>query len=150
MKSTFKISLKAGEKIYVNGAVIRAERKTALEFLNDVQFLLEAHVLQVEDANTPLRQLYFIVQIMLMNNHVSNETRDMFRKSIAMLLAGFENPEIRNGLKTIDRLVGEGHLFEALRSIRALYPLEAATLRGEPAAAVETSAPFVYKRAVGE
>lgn len=149
MKSTFKISLKAGEKIYVNGAVIRVERKTSLEFLNDVQFLLEAHVLQVEDANTPLRQLYFIVQIMLMNHHISDETRDMFRKSIAMLLAGFENAEIRNGLKTIDRLVGEGHLFEALRSIRAMYPLEAAALRGEPADAADMAEPFAYRQAVG-
>ena len=29
--------------------------------------LLEAHVMNVEDVTTPLRQLYFIVQIMLMN-----------------------------------------------------------------------------------
>ena len=46
MKNTFKITLKPGEKIYVNGAVIKGERKTTLEFLNDVQFLLENHVLQ--------------------------------------------------------------------------------------------------------
>ena len=64
MKSTLKISLKANEKIYINGAVVRFDRKVTLEFLNDVQFLLENHVLQPEDASTPLRQLYFIVQVM--------------------------------------------------------------------------------------
>ena len=63
--STLKISLKANEKIYVNGAVIKTDRKVTLEFLNNVQFLLENHVLQAEDAHTPLRQLYFTVQIML-------------------------------------------------------------------------------------
>ena len=36
MKSALKITLKPGEKIYVNGAVIRAERKTTFEFLNEV------------------------------------------------------------------------------------------------------------------
>ena len=42
------------------------DRKVSLEFLNDVTFLLESHVIQVEDTTTPLRQLYFIAQTMLM------------------------------------------------------------------------------------
>lgn len=50
MKSTLRISLKSGERIFVNGAVLRVDRKVAVEFLNDVTFLLENHVLQPEDA----------------------------------------------------------------------------------------------------
>ena len=46
MSQTLRITLKANEKIYINGAVIRADRKVSLELLNDVQFLLENHVLQ--------------------------------------------------------------------------------------------------------
>ena len=57
MKNTLKISLRANEKIYLNGAVVRADRKVSIELLNDVQFLLESHVLQPQDASTPLRQL---------------------------------------------------------------------------------------------
>ena len=57
MKNTLKISLKPNEKIYLNGAVIRVDRKVTLELLNDVQFLLESHVLQIDEASTPLRQL---------------------------------------------------------------------------------------------
>ena len=44
MKSSFKIFLKANERIFINGAVIRVDRKVSLELLNDVQFLLENHV----------------------------------------------------------------------------------------------------------
>ncbi|MFO7460819.1 MAG: flagellar biosynthesis repressor FlbT, partial [Desulfatiglandales bacterium] len=66
MRKTLKISLKPNEKIYVNGAVLKTDRKVSLEFLNDVDFLLEAHVMQPEEAITPIRQLYFIVQVMLM------------------------------------------------------------------------------------
>jgi flagellar protein FlbT len=46
------ISLRAGEKIYVNGAVLRADRKVSIELLNDATFLLEAHVMKVEDASS--------------------------------------------------------------------------------------------------
>ncbi len=39
MKNTLKISLKANEKIYINGAVVRVDRKTTVELLNETQFL---------------------------------------------------------------------------------------------------------------
>jgi len=124
MKNTLKISLKPGEKIYLNGAVVRVDRKVTLELLNDVQFLLESHVLQMEEANTPLRQLYFILQVMLMNPTGANDAYDMFRRSLPLMIASFSDPEITGTLKHIDRMVSEGHVYEALKAIRALYPLE--------------------------
>lgn len=124
MKSTLRISLKPGEKIFVNGAVLRVDRKVALEFLNDVTFLLENHVLQPEDATTPLRQLYFIAQMILINPEGKEQSTAMFRKSIVMLLNCFRNDEVLAELKRIDGLVSAGRAFDALKSIRALYPIE--------------------------
>ncbi|MDX8454230.1 flagellar biosynthesis repressor FlbT [Mesorhizobium sp. VK9D] len=124
MTNTLKISLKPNEKIYINGAVIRVDRKVTIELMNDVQFLLESHVIQADQASTPLRQLYFIVQIMLINPIGAAEARDMFRRSLPMLIASFENQDICKGLKQIDRMVGEDDIYEALKAIRALYPLE--------------------------
>ncbi|MCR4264808.1 flagellar biosynthesis repressor FlbT [Nitratireductor sp. ZSWI3] len=124
MMSTLKISLKANEKIYVNGAVIRADRKVTLEFLNTVQFLLENHVLQAEDARTPLRQLYFTVQIMLMTPDNAEGARKLFGELLPRLLDNFSSERIRSGLKQIDQLVGNGQVYEALKEIRSLYPLE--------------------------
>ncbi len=124
MKNTLKISLKPNEKIYLNGAVIRVDRKVTLELLNDVQFLLESHVLQLDEASTPLRQLYFILQVMLMNPTGASEAYEMFRRSLPLMLASFADPEITGTLKHIDQMVGEGHVYEALKAIRSLYPLE--------------------------
>ena len=124
MKNTLKISLKPNEKLYINGAVLRVDRKVSIELLNDVQFLLENHVLQADEASTPLRQLYFIVQIMLMNPDGADQARAMFRKSLPLLLASFADEQIRTALKHVDRLVGEDHVYDALKAIRALYPLE--------------------------
>jgi len=124
MKNTLKISLKPNEKIYINGAVLRVDRKVSIELLNDVQFLLENHVLQADEASTPLRQLYFILQVMLMNPEGADQARMMFRKSLPLLLASFADEQIRSALKHVDRLVGEDHVYDALKTIRALYPLE--------------------------
>ncbi|MEP3300888.1 MAG: flagellar biosynthesis repressor FlbT [Hoeflea sp.] len=124
MKSSLRISLKAGERIFINGAVLRVDRKVALEFLNDVTFLLENHVLQPEQATTPLRQLYFIVQMMLINPEGADQAMNMFRKSVVMLLACFKNDEVLTELKHIDGMVTQGRAFEALKAIRALYPTE--------------------------
>lgn len=130
MTNTLKISLKPNEKIYINGAVIRVDRKVTLELMNDVQFLLESHVIQADQASTPLKQLYFIVQIMLVNPVGAAEARDMFRRSLPMLIASFDNQDICKGLKQIDRMVGENEIYEALKAIRALYPLERKALEG--------------------
>ena len=124
MKSTLRISLKSGERIFINGAVLRVDRKVALEFLNDVTFLLENHVLQLEDATTPLRQLYFIAQMMLINPKGKEQSLAMFRKSITMLLACFKDDEVLAELKRIDAMVVSGRAFDALKAIRGLYAIE--------------------------
>jgi flagellar protein FlbT len=124
MKSTLRISLKSGERIFVNGAVLRVDRKVAIEFLNDVTFLLENHVLQPEQATTPLRQLYFIAQMALINPEGAEQSIAMFRKSVIMLLSCFKNEEILAELKRVDALVTQGRAFEALKAIRGLYAIE--------------------------
>lgn len=151
MKNTLKISLKPNEKIYVNGAVVKVDRKATLEFLNDVQFLLQAHVLQPDQASTPLRQLYFIVQVMLMNPDGAPQAREMFRKSLPLLLASFADSQIRATLKHVDRLVGEGHVYDALKAIRSLYPFEEQALGGGEKRAVNANeAPGPRRRAGGD
>ncbi|MCD2179038.1 flagellar biosynthesis repressor FlbT [Rhizobium sp. C1] len=131
MKSTLRISLKSGERIFINGAVLRVDRKVALEFLNDVTFLLENHVLQPEQATTPLKQLYFIAQMILINPDGAHQSMVMFRKSISMLLTCFQNEEVLAELKRVDGMVSTGRAFDALKAIRGLYPIEEKILNNE-------------------
>ncbi|MGN8021211.1 flagellar biosynthesis repressor FlbT [Phyllobacterium sp. 22229] len=125
-----KITLRAGEKVYINGAILCADRKVSLEFLNDVTFLLESHVLQADETTTPLRQLYYAAQIMLINPLIRNEANITFKRMLANLLATFENPLMLKELKLIDEIVCNDRVFEALKAIRLLYPLEAQILSG--------------------
>ncbi len=134
MSGTLKITLKPNEKLYINGAVIRADRKVSLEFLNDVQFLLENHVMQPENASTPLKQLYFIVQIMLMTPTGAEEARKLFRDTLPKLLSAYADAQILATLKHVDALVSEDRAYEALKAIRGLYRVEEAILNPlEPA-----------------
>ncbi len=118
------ITLRAGEKLYINGAVIRVDRKATIELLNDVTFLLENHVMQADQATTPLRQIYFAVQVMLMDPGATAAATGLSRRLIESALQAFEDPAILAGLKTIAEQIERSRHFEALKSLRALFPLE--------------------------
>ena len=121
MNKSMRLGLKSGERLYVNGAVLRVDRKVNIELLNDVKFLLEAHVLQPEETTTPLRQLYFTIQMMLVDADNAKSTELMFRVLIATLQKTFENETILAGLKKVERQVAKDRLFDALKTLRVLF-----------------------------
>src|ERR1700689_1587029 len=94
------ITLRAGERFFINGAVIRIDRKASIELLNEVTFLLENHVMQAEEATTLVRQIYFAVQIMLMDPRATASATPLARSLLRS----------RN--------------FEALKALRGLFALE--------------------------
>jgi flagellar protein FlbT len=119
------ITLRAGEKLYINGAVIRVDRKATIELLNDVTFLLENHVMQVEQATTPLRQIYFAVQVALMDPGAVEAAMGLSRRLIESALKVFQNPAILAGLKSVSGQLDRSRNFEAMKTLRGLFPLEA-------------------------
>jgi flagellar protein FlbT len=125
-----KVSLRAGELIYINGAVLRVDRKVGIELVNDVMFLLEGQVMQAADATTALRQLYFIVQLMLMNPTDHQDAATLYWQHLTALKAVCENQEILEGLAAIQDLVEADRYYEALKRIRTLFPVEEAILSG--------------------
>jgi flagellar protein FlbT len=133
MTSSIRISLQPGERIFINGAALRVDRRVSLEFLNGATFLLENHVLQAEDATTPLKQLYFVLQTTLMDPATATQTMSLYRQFHTASLAAFVNPTILAELKFIDGLVTSGKSFEALKALRALFPHESEILDARPA-----------------
>ena len=113
-----RLSLRSGEKLYVNGAVLRVDRKVSLELLNDATFLLETHVMQPEEATTVLKRLYFAVQTMMMAPHDLDGARALFERDAAGVEAD------RAEIARARTLVSSGRYFEALKLLRG-------ALRGE-------------------
>ncbi|MDP2357366.1 MAG: flagellar biosynthesis repressor FlbT [Beijerinckiaceae bacterium] len=125
------LRLRAGEKIYLNGAVVRFDRKVSIEILNDVSFLLEGHVLQASDATTPLRQLYFVVQSALIGPANSTSISALIRDMLKRTVESFSNREVLYGLFEVSALLDRSRFFDCLRIIRSLYEIEADVFRAQ-------------------
>jgi flagellar biosynthesis repressor protein FlbT len=128
------ITLRANEKIYINGAVLKPDRKVSLELMNDAVFLLQAHVMTEDDATTPMRQLYYIVQLMLMEPDDLAINNTVFQQQSGAMAAVYRQPDILNGLAKVRSLVDRRRHFEALKVIRSLLPIEQAMIAPAPLA----------------
>lgn len=118
-----KITLREGERIFLNQAVFRADRRTVLELLNDVPYLLEHQILQIEQTTTPLRQLYFVVQTMIIDP-ASSEARNIFNGMMLWMVETYSNKQILNGLAAIKAYVSADRPFDAIKILRTLLPVE--------------------------
>jgi flagellar protein FlbT len=125
---SMSVSLRAGERMYMNGAVFKVNRKVSIEILNDVSFLLEAHVMQPEDTKTPLRQLYFVIQTMMIDPDKLEQARGYFDTQLSVLLCSYADLDIIHCLCHVKILVPAGRYYEALKQVRHLFPLEDAIL----------------------
>ena len=135
------IALDKGEKMYVNGAVIRATQRCRFEIMNEATFLLQQHVMQVEQATTPLRQLYFVLQTAIMDPRSSESLKQILGQQIAALLNTFREPAILRSLERIRSLVAADRVFDALKATRALFPQEDSIMKpSQPAAKIAEGA----------
>lgn len=118
------ISLRRGERIFINGAVLKVDRKVCLELLNDVTFLLESHVMQPEKASTPMKRLYFVIQTMLISPNDCQAAQELCQEMFVSLGMTTKDPRILAGLGVAVRHIEEKRMFDALKAVRALFPVE--------------------------
>lgn len=134
MSTPTRVTLRPGERIFINGAVLKADVRTSFEILNDVPYLAEHEIMNSQQTVTPLRQLYYILQTMVMEPEGAEMAREIFGPTMWSLSEAFTNAIVRAGLETIRRQVDEGSPFAALKTLRMLIPIEDAILGGERAA----------------
>lgn len=71
------IDLKPGEKILIGTAVITNDStRTRLHIAGDAAILREKDVMQEEEANTPCKKVYFLIQCM----YLARDPRDYHQK----------------------------------------------------------------------
>ncbi|ACB23698.1 MULTISPECIES: flagellar biosynthesis repressor FlbT [Methylobacterium] len=121
MSRSINLSLRGRERIFINGAVLRVDRKVTIELLNDATFLLEAHVLQAEQATTPIRQLYFIAQAMLIDPRNADRVRQAYDKVDSAILDQARDDDVVTGLAAARTFLDTGRPFEVLRILRGLF-----------------------------
>lgn len=124
MKGNLKIHLKPKERIYINGAFLRVDRRVTLELLNDMDFLLESHVLARSQATTPLRQLYFVIQSFIIEPHARDIALQVYQAQHRELLATNKDYELLAALVEVKEMVEQHRTFEALKLVRGLFEHE--------------------------
>lgn len=126
-----QIYLRAKDKLFINGAVISVDRKVSIELLNDATFLLENHVMQKEEATTPLKQLYFTAQMMLIDPANSQQPKALFREMAEQTLKLLTSRELLEAIKQADVLVATDKPFAALKILRDGFAEEAIVMTSD-------------------
>lgn len=116
------IDLKPGEKILIGEAVITNDNtRTRLHIAGDAPIMREKDVMREEDADTPCKKIYFLVQCM----YLAREPKIYHAKYFDMA------KEIQHAAPTTsfmfmiinDRII-DGHYYKALKEARELIKLE--------------------------
>ncbi|WP_445193713.1 flagellar biosynthesis repressor FlbT [Sphingomonas sp. Tas61C01] len=129
---TLRISLRDGEQMIVNGAVLRASGRVELEVENRVAILRGREIMNPTDATTPARRLYLACMLSYIDEPGRTIHHDMVVALLGDLLGVLESPRARTVCLDFAQHVAIGDYYRALGSCRALIDYEAAALaRGE-------------------
>lgn len=119
-----KLKLRAGEKVYLNGALVQnGSASTELEILNRVPLLRQKDILLDKEVQTPCQRVYFLVQALYFSPPDEVKILQMLGKlSVEIVKAA---PSMADRLNSIHDLVVNRKYYAALKSIKELISYEA-------------------------
>src|SRR5262249_35036326 len=124
MSEPTRVTLRAGERIFINGAVLKADGRCSFELLNDLPHLAVSEIMHAQQTVTPLRQLYYVLQTMVMEPTATETAGAVYEDTMHWLSKTFSNPVVLAGLDTIRSQVAAGSPFNGLKTLRTLIPVE--------------------------
>lgn len=125
-----KLKLKADEKLIVGRTVIRNGSKTAEIFIeNNVPILREKDILKEEEATSFCRRIYFLVQLMYLDEEQQADCRTLLQRVSDELLTAV--PSTKPYLDDITGRIDQGDFYHALKNARKLVEYEDALLAGQ-------------------
>lgn len=122
-----KIQLKPKERVIINGAVIEGhpESRTEIVVLNNASVMRQKHILQESEANTPVKRLYFALQMLYIDEENRGNYAESFAKFHKDLTDTLSLPTIRDSLTLIQGCVDDGKYYDAMKICRDLIKVEA-------------------------
>lgn len=130
-----RISLRDGEKIVVNGAVMKAVGRTDLVIENQVSVLRGREVMKPEEATTPARQLYFHTIMAYVDPAGSESHQDRIVEALENVMVLLPSEEASAISLRFARHVAQLQFYKALGDCRQLMRLETEALGSLSAAA---------------
>jgi flagellar biosynthesis repressor protein FlbT len=120
-----KLSLKPNEKIVLNGAVIQnGDRRSTLLLQNKASVLREKDIMQIEDADTPARRIYFPIMMMYLSGSDDAELYNEFALRMTEFMSAVRNTDILAECVATSREVMQGEYYKGLSRCRKLIDYE--------------------------
>ncbi len=120
-----KLTLKPGEKIAVNGAVIHnGDRRAEFVVENHASVLRERDIMRAEEATTPARRVYLPVMMMALDPGTRREAFPEFDRRLTELAGALTDQRALTLCLKISAAVANGAYYRALGHCRALIDFE--------------------------
>jgi len=124
---SLRVVLKPFERIIIGQSVItNSETRTTFLIDGEAPILREKDILTAETANTPVKRLYFCIQMMYLENDIP-KYQDLYMGFVKDLLEAV--PSFRKSIETASKLIVSGSLYGSLKEIRKLIGREEELLR---------------------
>ncbi|HUD31186.1 MAG TPA: flagellar biosynthesis repressor FlbT [Novosphingobium sp.] len=134
---TLRISLRNGEPVIVNGAVLRAVGRTDLVLENGATILRGREVMKPQDADSPAKQLYFACMMAYIDPADTARHQQSLLERLETLMSALESPEAKGVCVQFAQKVATGQFYNALADCRWLIGYETEALaRIAPGASV--------------
>jgi len=122
---SLKLSLKPGEKFVLNGAVLKnGDRRVSLMIENHAKLLRERDIMQAEDANTPVKRIYFPIMMLYLDSEQSEGHYEEFVRRMSEFMNAISDREALTTCVAISRDVLAGQYYKALIKCRQLFDFE--------------------------
>lgn len=120
-----KLSLKPHEKFVLNGAVLtNGDRRTNLVIQNKASILRERDILQQDEADTPVKRIYFPIMMMYLDADNARDFYDEFAIRITEFMNAISDRTALDTCIAMSKDVMNGHHYKALMKCRKLYEFE--------------------------
>lgn len=120
------LKLTPRERVLVNGAVIEnGDRRSKLSILTpNANILRLRDAIRPDDANTPVRRICYIAQLVLSGDVSEGEASTQLLSGIEQLSQVLCDDDSRAHLTTATTAVRNADFYRTLKSLRALIPRE--------------------------
>jgi len=118
-----KLTLKPHERVILGGAVVTNGASSChLLIENNVPILRQSDIFSESQANTPCRRIYFVIQLIYIDQAQSAELQPVFWELARAVLEAA--PSMKNLISRISQFIIENKMYQALKTARKLIQYE--------------------------
>jgi len=118
-----KIRLRPKERVIIGGAVVtNGNNNSNLVIDNNIPILREKDIMNEEDANTPCRRIYFVIQLMYVNEKNLQDHYNTYWELVRDVVDAA--PSTIHYIDQMNQYILSGQHYKALKTARQLIDYE--------------------------